>query len=218
MYHSYALQSPLTERINSLDGVIRAEATVEPDTVHITLQLAPDASLRHIMQAIRLKGLPISKIENWLFVLIIRGTLLEEWWQSVLFDIAEAMETKNYSAIPDILEQKKSKFDELEATAEIDDQYVYIRLVHKDQAKFVMLPRIPPQLAGGPMPKYFKEILIGVAPALLLFLAYIRVNVMPIVFFAIVATVLFFCHQDEGTGRGFGGKNAQNTQAEAAFL
>ena len=56
MYHSYALQSPLTERINSLDGVIRAEATVEPDTVHITLQLAPDASLRHIMQAIRSEG------------------------------------------------------------------------------------------------------------------------------------------------------------------
>ncbi len=149
MYHSYALQSPLTEQINSLDGVIRAEATVEPDTVHITLQLAPDASLRHIMQAIRSEG--ASHIKDRELVVRIDhppAPLLEEWWQSVLFDIAEAMETKNYSAIPDILEQKKSKFDELEATAEIDDQYVYIRLVHKDQAKFVMLPRIPPQLAG----------------------------------------------------------------------
>lgn len=48
------------------------------------------------------------------------------------------------------------------------------------------------------MPKYFKEILIGVAPALLLFLAYIRVNVMPIVFFAIVATVLFFVIKTRG--------------------
>lgn len=151
VYHSYALQSPLAEQIANLDGVQRAETVVDNRTVQLTLILERDASLRRIMSEIRSAG--ASYIKDRELVLKIDNPPtpeLDEWWSNVLFDIAEAMDTKNYSAIPAILNRQQDGAEgvEVEAEAEIDEQYVYIRLARDEQVKFIMLPRIPPQYVG----------------------------------------------------------------------
>lgn len=146
-YHSVALKSPLASILSEIEGVESAEASIQRTQVVIKLTLANDASLREILANIKSEGSSIiGSRELILDVINPSSSELDQWWSTVLFDVAEAMETKNYSNIPQDLDQKKGQLEHLSVSTEMDDVNVYIRLVHKDQSKFIILPRIPVQL------------------------------------------------------------------------
>src|SRR5690554_2145631 len=101
IYHSMALKNPLSDIVLNLDGVEQAEMEVEKDRVVIEFNLSADASLREIMQKIRTEG--SSVIDQRILQVHVNNPpskALDQWWSTALFDVAQAMETKQYSQIP----------------------------------------------------------------------------------------------------------------------
>lgn len=147
VYNSMALKSPMSNLLNDIKGVEQAEAEFHRDQISIELSLFPDASLREIMHEIHLQGSSIIEGRELEFkVTNPSSPELDKWWSTALFDVAQAMENKQYSDIPDRLEALKGKLSNLQIDTEMDQTFVYIRLVHGDDSKFIMLPRTPVQL------------------------------------------------------------------------
>lgn len=147
VYNSVALKSPMSDLLNDIQGIEQAEAEFHRDKILIELSLLPDASLREIMHEIHLQGSSIIEERN-LEVKVMNSSSpeLDKWWSSALFDVAQAMETQQYSNIPVRLEALSGTLSNLQMDAEMDQSFVYIRLVHGDDSKFIMLPRTPVQL------------------------------------------------------------------------
>lgn len=146
-YRSLAMENPLSETVHGIPGVVKADMTIDSDTVHLELALEPDADLRAIMAQIREEGQDI--IEDRNIELTIDNNAspeLDGWWSRMLFDVAEAMEHRRYSDIPKTLNANKDLLEGLSVHTSMDDENVYIRLNHGNHSKFVVLPREPAML------------------------------------------------------------------------
>jgi hypothetical protein len=74
---------------------------------------------------------------------------MEKWWSSALFDVAQAMETKQYAQIPVTLQNRAGE-SSLKVSTEMDDKYVYITLADGEFSKYVMLSRTPAVMGVWP--------------------------------------------------------------------
>ncbi|MUT65439.1 hypothetical protein [Paenibacillus sp. NEAU-GSW1] len=148
LYTKVAVEGPLDKAVNEIADIASADAPViERDQVTIKLTLAPDASLKDVYDSINKEGkdviggrelkLDISNADS--------SDKLERLWSTVLFDVAEAMEKKNYSGIPTAMD-KMAQTDEgkgVKSVTEIDEKNVYITIIDGDHRKYVVLPRTP---------------------------------------------------------------------------
>lgn len=73
-------------------------------------------------------------------------TDLEKVWQANLFEIAEIMANKNYSKLPELMNSIEASYADVQASASIDEQYVYISFMSDDKRFDQLLP-----LDGGTM-------------------------------------------------------------------
>lgn len=147
VYQSAALKNPLSNTLSEIEGITHYEADLQRNQAHIELTLSSDANLREIMH--KINDSTASIIDNReLHIKIVNASSdeLDRWWSNVLFDVAQAMESRVYGDIPHVLEQAKAQLTGLEYVTEMDEQYVYIQLQHEEYSKFIMLPRTPVQL------------------------------------------------------------------------
>lgn len=143
-YHSYAMESPISQIIDHSPGVEQVKSDFSKDTVTVQLKLAGDASIREIYQKLTTEGSSvIGKRELKLKLDSQSSPEIEQWWSSALFDVAQAMETRHYSDIPKILDDQKSKLPGLTAATEMDEKNVYVRLSDGGKNKYIILPRVP---------------------------------------------------------------------------
>lgn len=149
LYHSYALEDPLAAHVQQIEGVNDSNVVIDKQDVIIQLELALDADVRAVFQQIH-EGVSTQLNDRNVQIEITNPTsdLLDEWWSRLLFDIAEAMETKQYGQIPKLLEEHKDSLPQLQVYYDLDDMNVYVRLVHEQEAKFIILPRTPHQYVG----------------------------------------------------------------------
>lgn len=151
VYHSVAMESPLSGMINSIDGVEHSELEVASDQVTVFVQLKPDASLRAITQNIKTLGASIIKDRKLVIqVTNVSTDTLDRVWSNALFGVAQAMESRQYSEIPAALKQLTALHKGIAAMTEMDDDNVYIRLMHAGHSKFVILPREPAAMGVWP--------------------------------------------------------------------
>lgn len=142
IYDSYAMETPLNEVVKETPGVQNAKVNITKDKVTIQFTPAADASIREIYNSILTNGQSVIGSRN--VVLDVNSNssaALDNWWSKAMFDVAQAMETKQYGNIPVRLESLKTSFSGLVVQTEMDDQYVYVTLKDADHAKFVVLPR-----------------------------------------------------------------------------
>jgi hypothetical protein len=150
-YHSLAMENPLLKIIQKIHGVQEAHIDLKSDEVDIDLKLSADASLREVYNAIVTEGGSIiGKREVKLNVTNASSEQLDRWWSSALFDVAQAMETKQYAQIPKTLEQHAAELSGLKVMTEMDDKNVYVRLTDGDKSKFVILPRTAHRIGVWP--------------------------------------------------------------------
>jgi|SRR5690625_471824 len=149
LYESYALQSPLHEQIAQIDGVALEAVSLRDGEIMVTLELEPGASLRAIVEEIETEGRDyIKDRELTLNITNASSERIDQWWASMLFDVAEAMEQKQYSTIPQLLAEGADSVPGLQTFAEMDEQNVYICLMTEDAQRFITLPRIPVVYSG----------------------------------------------------------------------
>jgi hypothetical protein len=150
-YNSYAMEHPLTDIANKAPGVESSTATLSSTQVILELKLKQDANLREIVQQISKQGSSIIAQRE----LIVRVTgqssaELDAWWSKALFDVAQAMETKQYANIPLTLQAKAASVSGLTVDTQMDSKYVYVRLSKGTSSKFIMLPRVSAKMGVWP--------------------------------------------------------------------
>ncbi|MFC0214811.1 hypothetical protein ACFFK0_20600 [Paenibacillus chartarius] len=146
-YHSFAMENPMKAIVEQIPGVSDAQMQLKRDEVQVSLRLGSGASLREVYQTIETKGASIIG-DRKVNVEVTNETSpeIDRWWSSALFDVAQAMETKQYADIPKVLEQHKSSLPGLTVLTEMDDDNVYVQLSDGEKSKYVILPRVAPKL------------------------------------------------------------------------
>jgi hypothetical protein len=141
-YHSLAMENPLSNIVQGVPGVKHTQMSLKSDEVDISLQMEPGASLRQVYQAIETQGASIIGHRDVKIDVTNPSTdALDKWWSSALFDVAQAMETRQYADIPKALEQRKAQLPGLTVSTEMDESNVYVQLTDGDKSKYIMLPR-----------------------------------------------------------------------------
>jgi hypothetical protein len=152
-YHSFAVENPLLSIVQGVPGVKDAQIDLKSDEVDVNLKLDPNAgaSLRQVYQAIVTQGSSIiGKRAVKVNVTNESSAALDHWWSSALFDVAQAMETKQYASIPKVLNQHKAELPGLSVSAEMDDYNVYVQMTDGDKSKYVILPRAGAKMGVWP--------------------------------------------------------------------
>lgn len=146
-YQNLVMKNPLHKVLHETPDIEDAQIHIHNKEVSLRLTLNSGASLRETIQHIKAEG--ASAIGNKELRIDIHNDSnkeLDQWWTSILFQVAQAMETRQYGLIPEYLQKESAKLDGLQVSTEIDDHNVYVRLVQGDHSKFIILPRVPRQL------------------------------------------------------------------------
>ncbi|MCQ6557990.1 hypothetical protein [Paenibacillus mendelii] len=151
-YRNFAAVKPLEQIVQSVPGVDTAKPVIGRDAVTMELTLNKDANIRNIYDQIAREG--ESVIGSRELRLNIQGeqsdSTLNDVWASVLFDVAQAMETRKYTEIPAAMKQIETQYKGVQAASEMDEVNVYITLKDGASTKYIVLPRTPDKLGVWP--------------------------------------------------------------------
>lgn len=152
IYNHVAVSAPLNDAIKEVPGLVDvAKPSIEQDYVRIAVQLSDDANLRQVYENIAENGkAAIGDRKLELQIDSSSSAELDELWNQVLFEVAEAMETKAYSNIPKAMELAAGRYQGVSATTEMDGSNIYITMKQDKAAKYVVLPRTPAKLGVWP--------------------------------------------------------------------
>lgn len=144
MYQSVAMKDPFMKQVEQIEGVVNPVVEMGRDQVTVEVQLAQGASLRKVYQSIAEAGQ--SSLGKRPLTVVVEGVssseTLETWWSEALFDVAQAMETRQYSLIPERLKQLAGDAVSIQVETEMDENNVYISIYEGEHSKYVILPRI----------------------------------------------------------------------------
>ncbi|TLS53131.1 hypothetical protein FE782_07135 [Paenibacillus antri] len=143
-YESIAMEDPFLEKVAAVEGIADPVVEIERERAIVRATIEPGASLRQAYRGIVEAG--ASSLGDRDIVVEASGETsekLEDWWSEALFDVAQAMETKQYSLIPQRLRELAKADGSLQVQTEMDEKNVYITLVDGPNSKHVVLPRQP---------------------------------------------------------------------------
>lgn len=150
-YRHYGVEQPLDRVANSITGVESAQIDTSTGQVKVTVQLAPNADLGEVYRRIKEDGaseIGTKKLE--LNATAKMTPTLDKAWSYSLFDVAQAMENRQYSDIRDAMAKLSEQFPGVTVKTDMDEENVYISMRDGDAAKFVVLPRQPATLGAWP--------------------------------------------------------------------
>jgi len=152
LYQQFAVQAPLEQAIKDVPGIAHADKPKrDKEIIAIRVELMPTANLREVYETIAKSGeRVIGDRTLQLQIDAKKNTQLDHIWQTAMFQIAEAMENKTYSAIPATLEQIAAHESNVQVTTDIDETNVYITLINDEGALHKVLPRTPQQIGAWP--------------------------------------------------------------------
>lgn len=150
-YRHYMVEQPLTASIAAVPGLEASKPVVTKDRVTVEVAIGPDTELSDVYQQIRQET--SGTIGSRTLELLIEqqpDETLERIWSSALFDVAQAMENRQYADLPAMADKLMQAHDGLEVQTAIDDMNVYITLKREGAAKYVILPREPATMGVWP--------------------------------------------------------------------
>jgi hypothetical protein len=147
LYQNTMVKSPIEDAIQDIPAIISSDIQIDRNSLHLDLQLSNDAKLRPVYEEITEMSKSLAGNRTVTIDLDSQSSdRLDDWWSEALFNVAQAMETRQYSDIPKSLEQLAGGSDGLRVSSEIDTDYVYVHLTDGTHHKYIVLPRTPIQL------------------------------------------------------------------------
>jgi len=150
-YRHYGVEQPLDRTAAKVPGVESAHSDFGADGITLKVKLSDTADLADVYRTVKEEG--ARSIGSKSLKLVAENSdneALEKIWRSTLFDVAQAMDRKEYTSIRDAMAKLQAATPGLTASAEIDEENVYISLRLSGSAKFVILPRQGEQLGVWP--------------------------------------------------------------------
>jgi hypothetical protein len=146
-YQSSAVENPIKNVILGVQGVNQVTTNINNSQVSIDLKLNKDADLRNLYSTISKEGASLlSSRELKLNLESQTSPELDQWRSSALFEVAQAMDTKHYADIPQVLKARAQEIPGLSVMTEMDETNVYVRLTDGVNSKYIILPRTPAQM------------------------------------------------------------------------
>lgn len=143
IYRQTTQQGPLQKIVSDYKGVNNAHFNITRNQVDLKLDLKPDVNLSGLVDQISTKGKSVVGNRRLKFDFVDHSSdKLNNYWDSAMFSVAEAMENKRYTEIPVKL-QELAKGKGIQTRAEMDTKNVYISLSDGKSSKFLVLPRDP---------------------------------------------------------------------------
>ncbi|CAI6081043.1 hypothetical protein [Cohnella sp. JJ-181] len=150
-YRHYGVEQPLDRAAAKVPGVESAHSDMSADGITLKVKLSDSADLAHVYRTVKEEGArSIGSKSLKLVAEAPDNESLEKIWRSALFDVAQAMDRKEYTGIRDAMAKLESQTPGLKATTEIDEENVYVSLRLSGSAKYVILPRQGEQLEVWP--------------------------------------------------------------------
>lgn len=148
LYKEVAVASPLTSALEGVPGIVKAgKPEIGQNEVAVSVELSKDAKLKEVYASVQEESANVSNGKKLdLDIVTKEDPMLESIWQSAMFEIAEAMETKSYSNIPETMEKAAASHEGVSAETAMDETNVYVTIRSEKGAKFIVLPRTPNQL------------------------------------------------------------------------
>jgi len=151
-YRNFAVDSPLSSLIAALPAVEQGNAKISGSELQVDVNVKRDADLQAIADRIYKEAPGIAGADK-----VVRLSMngqstetLDRWWRETLFDIAQAMDTKQYAQIPAALEKHAASLTGLTYETAMDAHNVYIKLEYDNGYKAIVLPRTPDRLEVWP--------------------------------------------------------------------
>ncbi|MFD0711198.1 hypothetical protein [Paenibacillus sp. GCM10027626] len=143
---------PLEQIVKDIPGVVSAKPDIGRDTVTVDITFNEDANIRKVYDTIAHEGSKVIgdrqlklKIEQ-----PDQSPKLNDIWAASLFDIAQAMERRQYKEIPAAMQKIAASHTGVSAVSEMDESNVYITLKDGNAVKYVVLPRNPERIGVWP--------------------------------------------------------------------
>lgn len=141
-YRHYGVEQPLDRTAAKVHGVESAHADLNADGITLKVKLSEDADLADVYRTVKEEGARAIGSKNLKLVAEnSEDEQLEKVWRSALFDVAQAMDRKEYTGIREAMKRLEAETPGLVAATEMDDDNVYISLRMGGSAKYVILPR-----------------------------------------------------------------------------
>ena len=152
VYRNMATVRPLQTIVSQIPGVKAAKPVISRDSVTLKLMLDKNADVRQVYDRITTDGASVIGSRELHLQIQEEGdqSKLDQVWSSMLFDVAQAMDHRNYSDIPSAMNRVQQQFNGVKATSEMDNVNVYITLRDGNAVKHIVLPRTPDQLGAWP--------------------------------------------------------------------
>ncbi|MNO60150.1 hypothetical protein D3C76_507530 [compost metagenome] len=146
-YQQWAVESPFESIVKKYEGVQQVQFDINQTTVTAKLELTAGSNLGEIVRQMEKDGKKwIGNRELKLVVKDNAPETLNDVWEEALFPVAQAMENKQYTEITTTLDQLQEKNSSLKASADMDENNVYITLTDAQGSKFIILPRVPQKM------------------------------------------------------------------------
>lgn len=142
-FQHYAYNVPIERSLSHLSGIESYNYQVGNNTIVIQAKFNPDASIKDIYAKIN-EDLSSVVRGRRLYVKPTNAAdeSLNAYWNSVSLRVTQAIDSKNYSDVPELL-QGIPQDGSIHTGAEVDDRYIYITLSNSSNVKFIQFVRNP---------------------------------------------------------------------------
>ncbi|MCM3783972.1 hypothetical protein M3231_13405 [Neobacillus mesonae] len=148
-YRQVALEKPIEKLVADYDGVNGVQLDIKQNQVTLNLDLEPQTNVRGLVDYIRTEGKSLLNGRTIKLEVKDHSTdELDNFWSNALFTVAEAMETRQYTQIPEKLQAMSE--GNIHVDYDIDNENVYVSLSDGQASKFIILPRQPATMGAWP--------------------------------------------------------------------
>ncbi|MNW32675.1 hypothetical protein D3C74_96210 [compost metagenome] len=146
-YRQWAVESPFEKMVESYNGVHQVQLDINQTQVIAKLELTTGSNLGELVRQMEKDGKQwIGDRELKVEVKDSAPETLNDLWEEALFPVAQAMENKQYTEITTTLDQLQTKNNSVTASADMDENNVYITLTDAQGSKYIILPRAPQKM------------------------------------------------------------------------
>lgn len=150
-YRHFAVEQPLAGKLNGVEGVAVSETAVSDGRVKVEVELDGSVELGGVFREIRSRLEPaLGSRELELVIRQQPDEKLEAIWSTALFEVAQAMENRQYADIPKTASRLMDDHPGLVVNTDMDEYNVYMTLKLDRAVKYVVLPRQPVVLGVWP--------------------------------------------------------------------
>ncbi len=142
LHLDFGVKKPMEASLLKIQGVKESHITIDRHQINVTIALANIDDLQKTYRSIKEVVTPyLSKRELKLTIKNNENPDMIKGWKQNYFYIAEAIDTHQYSLIPETVQHMKEQLNLDKVGYSMDDENIYIDLHKKDASLFLVLPK-----------------------------------------------------------------------------